>query len=74
MNKLTKDIRLFIGLFLILMLWLTSGCVEVSDEAMSDYQWQQANPNWRPPTDRDPRQGNFMGIPGDTPGPTTIWP
>jgi hypothetical protein len=42
-----------LGLLLALLALLAAGCL--SERAEGDYRWQQANPNYSPPTPSDPR-------------------
>jgi len=48
------------GLFAVSLAALTSGCA-TSELAQSDWEWQQANPNWKPPIPPDgrPKWGVF---------------
>jgi len=49
-----------LGLFLIALTVLASGCV-MNEQAESDYRWQQMNPNYKPtaPPDGRPQWGFF---------------
>jgi hypothetical protein len=41
-------------LLVVLLAGLAGGCVSVSEEAQSDAQWKQYNPEWKSPTPPDP--------------------
>jgi hypothetical protein len=51
---------IFIGLFLVLLVTLMTGCV-MSNQAQSDWQWKQINPDYKPtaPPDGRPQWGVF---------------
>jgi hypothetical protein len=50
----------FIGLFSALLVFLTGGCA-MNEQAQSDWQWQQMNPDYKPvvPPDGRPQWGFF---------------
>jgi hypothetical protein len=65
----------FSVLLLVVLSNFISGCIDVSDEALQEQQWKQANPNWQSPVPQNGNpQGSIFGYPKEPSEPYTTWP